>query len=74
MQNIGPCTYKTKDVTRNHIQITHDGLSRINDTSHEEFEALIGEYFDDDESDVESECGKESIKLFIQFTHKFNRI
>ena len=54
--------------------LCNDGLSPINNTNHEEFEALIGEYFDDDESDVESECGKESIKIFIQFTHKFNRI
>ena len=54
--------------------LCNDGLSRINDTNHEEFEALIGEYFDDDESDVESECGKESIKIFIQFAHKFNRM
>ena len=45
--------------------LCNDGLGHSLNTNHEEFEALIEEYFDDDESDVESECGKESIKIFL---------
>ena len=55
--------------TRNRVasalnSLCNDGVSGIYDTSHDEFEALIGKYFNDDESNVESECGKECTKIF----------
>ena len=42
--------------------------STMYNTNNEEFEALKGEYFDDDKSDVELGCGKECTRIFLLFT------